>query len=172
MGDSPISPKDFGASFQTFMQQMSRDSAAEEPFFRRRLREHFGGDPAKFSIVGDKFADANRPNLHLALESYLSDLGRSHELLGISSERAEFMGIDLGHLISGTGAMTPGGGGGADEGPVAYTNVALDARPRSRLYATRPVLDPRWRHAACRPGRPHRAWLQRGDQGAGPRAAA
>ncbi|NVB79595.1 MAG: 26S protease regulatory subunit [Kofleriaceae bacterium] len=124
MGDSTISPKDFGASFQTFMQQMSRESAAEEPFFRRRLREHFGTDPSKFSIVGDKFSEANHPNVHLAMESYLSDRGRSYELLGISSDRAGFMGIELGHLVSGTGAMTPGGG--TDEGPVAYTNVALD----------------------------------------------
>ena len=51
MGDSPISAKDFGASFKTFMEQMSRESPADEPFFRRRLREHFGADPSKFSIV-------------------------------------------------------------------------------------------------------------------------
>ena len=56
MGDSPISPKDFGASFKTFMEQMSRESPADEPFFRRRLREHFGADPSKFSIVAEKFA--------------------------------------------------------------------------------------------------------------------
>ena len=36
------------------MEQMARQAPAEEPFFRRRLREHFGSDPAKFAIVTEK----------------------------------------------------------------------------------------------------------------------
>jgi len=123
MGDTPISPKDFGASFKTFMEQMARASPAEEPFFRRRLREHFGADPAKYSIVAEKFSDANHPNLHLAIEAFVTAPGRSHELLGISSDRASFMGIELAQLVSG-GSRTRGDG--ADEGPVTYKNVALD----------------------------------------------
>jgi hypothetical protein len=50
MADSPISPKDFGASFKGFMEQMAQQARAEEPFFRRRLREHFGSDPATQTI--------------------------------------------------------------------------------------------------------------------------
>lgn len=123
MGDSPISPKDFGASFKTFMEQMSRENPADEPFFRRRLREHFGADPSKFSIVAEKFADANHANLHLAIESFATAEGRSHELFGISSEQVGYgMPINLAQLISGASRHgTP-----PEEGPVTYTNVALD----------------------------------------------
>jgi hypothetical protein len=124
MGDTPISPKDFGASFKTFMEQMARESPAEEPFFRQRLREHFGADPSKFSIVAEKFSDANHPNLHLAIDAYVTAPGRSYELLGISSERAAFMGIGIAQLVSGGGGIM--NGDGAAEGPVAYTNIALD----------------------------------------------
>ena len=124
MGDSPISPKDFGASFKTFMEQMARESPAEEPFFRRRLREHFGADPSKFAIVAEKFTDANHPNVHLAIEAFVTAPGRAHELLGISSDRAPFMGLGLAQLVSGGGGMM--NGEGAAEGPVTYANVALD----------------------------------------------
>jgi hypothetical protein len=124
MADSPISPKDFGASFKGFMEQMARQSPAEEPFFRQRLHEHFGADPAKFAIVSEKISDANHANLQLALDAFVSDRGRTFELLGISSEAAAYMGITLAHLISGGGGMMHGGG--PSEGPVSYTNVALD----------------------------------------------
>lgn len=124
MADTPISPKDFGASFKSFMEQMARESPAEEPFFRKRLREHFGADPAKFSSVAEKFSDANHPNLHLAVEAFVTAPGRTYELLGISSDRAAFMGIDIASLVSGGGGMMRGDG--AAEGPVTYTNVALD----------------------------------------------
>jgi hypothetical protein len=40
-----ISPKDFGASFKGFLDQMSAAAPAEEPVFRRRLREHFDCEP-------------------------------------------------------------------------------------------------------------------------------
>ncbi len=123
MADSPISPKDFGASFKGFIEQMARESPAEEPFFQRRLRDHFGADPAKFAIVAEKFSDANHPNLHLAIESFVTASGRTFELVGVSSEAAAFMGISLASLVSGTGAMR---GIEAAEGPVTYTNVQLD----------------------------------------------
>lgn len=124
MADTPISPKDFGASFKGFMEQMAREAPGEEPFFRRRLREHFGSDPAKFAIVTEKISDANHPNLHLAIEAFVSDPGRTYELLGVSSDAAAFMGISLAQLVSGGGGMMRGEG--PSEGPVSYTNVALD----------------------------------------------
>lgn len=123
MGDSPISPQDFGASFKTFMEQMSREGAAEEPFFRRRLTAHFGADPSKFSIVAEKFSDANHANLHLAIESFATAEGRSHELLGISaSDSMGYLGISLAQLIAAPSQHTEP----PAEGPVSYANVALD----------------------------------------------
>lgn len=122
--DSPISPKDFGASFKSFMEQMVRESPDEEPFFRRRLREHFGTDPSKLTIVAEKFSEADHPNLHLAMEAFVTSEGRTHELIGISSDAAPYMGISLTQLVSGGGAMMRGEA--AVEGPVSYTSVALD----------------------------------------------
>lgn len=124
MADNPISPKDFGASFKGFMEQMARESPGEEPFFRRRLREHFGSDPAKLAIVTEKISDANHANLHLAIEAFVTAPGRTFELLGVSSDAAAFMGISLAQLVSGGGGMMRGDG--PSEGPVSYTNVALD----------------------------------------------
>ena len=40
-----ISPTDFGASFKGFLDQMSAAAPAEEPVFRRRLRDHFECEP-------------------------------------------------------------------------------------------------------------------------------
>ncbi|HEU0037213.1 MAG TPA: AAA family ATPase [Kofleriaceae bacterium] len=124
MADIPISPKDFGASFKGFMEQMAREAPGEEPFFRRRLREHFGSDPSKFAIVTEKIGEANHPNLHLAIEAFVSEPGRTYELLGVSTDPTSFIGISLAQLVSGGGGVM--GSGGPAEGPVSYTNVALD----------------------------------------------
>lgn len=124
MADTPMSPKDFGASFKNFMEQMVRESPAAEPFFRRRLHDHFGTDPSKLTIVVEKFSDADHPNLHLAIEGFIAAQGRTHELIGISSDAAAFMGISLAQLVSGSGGMPHGDG--AAEGPVTYTNIPLD----------------------------------------------
>ncbi len=125
MGDRPISPKDFGASFKSFMEQMARESPPEEePFFRQRLREHFGMDPSKLTVVSEKVSDANHPNLHLAIEAFIAAPGRASELLGNGSATAQYMGIGLAQLISDNGAYR--GGEPATEGPVSYANVHLD----------------------------------------------
>jgi hypothetical protein len=125
MADDPISPKDFGASFKGFMEQMARQGPSQEPFFRQRLREHFGADPSKLTIVTEKFTKADHPNLHLAIEAYTTATGRTFELLGVSSEMAGYTGVSFAQLVSG------GRGGLMDgptttEGPVTFKNVALD----------------------------------------------
>jgi hypothetical protein len=120
----PISPNDFGASFKGFMEQMARQTPAEEPFFRQRLRDHFGTDPAKLAIVTEKFSDANHPNVQLAIEAFTSAPGRTFELLGIGTAVPAFMGITFAQLISAGGGMMHGAS--ATVGPVTYTNAALD----------------------------------------------
>jgi len=122
MADDRLSPKDFGASFKGFMEQMAHQSPREEPFFHRRVREHFGTDPSKLTIVAEKFSESDHPNVHLAIEAFTTAPGRTLELLGISSEVPAIMGITLAQLIS-EGA---GRGASTTEGPVTYTNVALD----------------------------------------------
>jgi len=123
MPDNPISPKDFGASFQGFMEQMARAAPAEEPYFRQRLHEHFGADPSNLTIVAEKFSEANHPNVHLAIEAFTTAPGRTFELLGISTDSPAFMGISFAQLISPGGMMR---GASATQGPVTYTSVALD----------------------------------------------
>ena len=39
----PLSASDFGASFKGFMQQMASQAPTEEPHFRSKLLDHFGG---------------------------------------------------------------------------------------------------------------------------------
>ncbi len=124
MANDPISPTDFGASFKGFMQQMASQGPTEEPFFRRRLTEHFGTDPAKLTIIGEKLRDSDHPNLHLAVEAFISAPGRTSELLGISSD-ATLGGITLAQLVapSSAGLM---GGKTPMEGPVKYVNLELN----------------------------------------------
>jgi hypothetical protein len=119
----PISPRDFGASFKGFMEQMAQQTPREEPFFPRRLRDHFGADPSKLTIVGEKLALADHPNLHLALEAFVSAAGRTFELIGITTAAPPFMGLKLTDLIAPGGMMQAGA---ASEGPVSYTRIPLD----------------------------------------------
>ena len=147
----PISPTDFGASFKGFMEQMARQTPPEEPYFRRRLLEHFGSDPAKLAIVTQKFSDADLPNVHLAVEAYTLAPERSCELLGISSDAPAFMGISFAQLISPGGMMR---GASATEGPVTYANVALDgdrvlACTSLGMYLVREGNSSQTRQASC-----------------------
>ncbi|MEW5738028.1 MAG: ATP-binding protein [Myxococcota bacterium] len=125
MSNDTFSPKDFGASFKGFLDQMAAQAPAQESFFPRRLREHFGAEPSALAIVSEKLSDTEHPNLHLALESFVAKPGRSHELLGITSDHAAYAGIGLAQL-----AATGGGGfmGGTPPapGPVSFRTVHLD----------------------------------------------
>jgi ATPase family associated with various cellular activities (AAA) len=125
MANDPISPTDFGASFKGFMQQMASQGPAEEPFFRRRLAEHFGADPSKLTIISEKFGDSDHPNLHLAVEAFIGAPGRTSELLGIASEVVAFGGFSLAQLVA-PGSAGLMGGAGPSEGPVKYTNLELN----------------------------------------------
>jgi hypothetical protein len=138
MGDGAIDPRSFGASFQTFMERMAAQTPTEEPEFRRRLREHFGTDPAALPVVGERFAMHEHVNLHLALESVLAAPEWAVEVLGVISP-VPMMGVQLAQL-----ATTAAGPrmGGATVGPVEYVNLPLDqdgvvACVRSGLFLAR-----------------------------------
>jgi len=81
--DQPISLKDFGASFMGFLQQAAAQAPVEEPIFVRLLRTHFGAELTTLPVVAEAFELSDHPNLHLAIEAYLAQEGRSAELLGI-----------------------------------------------------------------------------------------
>ena len=72
MDDGSIDPRSFGTSFQAFMERMAAQSPSEEPEFRRRLRTHFGTDPATLPVVTERFATHEHVNLHIALQDTLA----------------------------------------------------------------------------------------------------
>jgi ATP-dependent 26S proteasome regulatory subunit len=119
-----ISPKDFGASFKGFLEQMSAAAPAEEPVFRRRLREHFEQDPNHLPTLTEKFATYDHANLHIAVEAEFSGADCSVATFGVISPHP-YMGVTLSMLVASTrsGLM---GGGEPSEGPVEYVNITLD----------------------------------------------
>ena len=78
-----ISPKDSGASFKGFLDQMSAATPAEDTVFRKRLREHFGQERDKLPILTEKFAPYEQANLHGAVELALSGEDCSVQTLGV-----------------------------------------------------------------------------------------
>jgi len=98
-----ISTTDFGASFKAFMDQMASQGPAEEPVFLRRLRDHFSGDPTTLPIVTEKFETYEHANVHVAIEDFLAQAGRSAEILGIIKEQ-RFFGMGLSDLVASGGS--------------------------------------------------------------------
>ncbi len=117
-----INPDEFGASFKDFIDQMrSQKKPDEAPFFVRKLRDHFGTDPSKLPVVGEPILAYDHPNLHSAIEEYLSAGNRSAEVLGVVGLNG-FMGSGLADLVAPHGAFRSE----ANQGPVEYANVGLD----------------------------------------------
>ena len=124
MPDDPkFSFREFGASFKTFLDQVSAQAPAGEAPFVQRLRTHFGVEAAKLPIVAESFPVADHPNVQMALDTYLAAAGRSAAVTGISVAH-EYMGVSLSHLVADAGGMF--GGQPPQEGPVEYVNIALD----------------------------------------------
>src|SRR5262245_8729062 len=57
--------------------------AKSGPHFLRKLRKHFGADPAKLAVVSQRFNQYDRPNVHLALERLGKAPGYQLKLEGI-----------------------------------------------------------------------------------------
>ncbi len=155
--DAPISARDFGASFKGFLEQVAAQVPAEEPVFLQRLRAHFDAEPTNLPIVEETFEKSELPNLHVAMEAYLAETGRSAELTGVIVP--EYMGIKLSQLIAPTRGGLIGGAPVATEGPVQYINVSLEddqvlACVQSGLYLIRDDSE----RLAIFIRRPHEAW--------------
>jgi hypothetical protein len=118
-----ISPTDFGASFKGFIDQMSAAAPAEEPVFRRRLREHFEREPNELPTLTEKFPTYDHANLHIAVESELSGTDCSVETYGVISPHP-YMSATLSMLAAPakSGIM---GDGQLSEGSVEYVNLTL-----------------------------------------------
>jgi hypothetical protein len=79
--------------------------------------------PATLPVVGEKFEGYDHPNVHTAIEAYISGEGRSARLVGILGHNP-FGSVSLSDLVApeGFGLMS---GQAVKEGPVQYLNVAL-----------------------------------------------
>src|SRR4051794_5385468 len=83
-----------------------------------RLRKHLGADPGSLPVLEQNFACYERPNLHMAIEEVLQELGAGHELLGIVSQ----MQYDLPRLSKLSRESTARY---YESGPVEYVDVPL-----------------------------------------------
>jgi len=70
---------------------------------RRRLREHFGGDPAALPVVSRALRAWERPNLQVAIDAFIAD--RTTELHGLLIPRYQPVGLTE---IARGGSMTSG----------------------------------------------------------------
>jgi len=91
------------------------------PYFLERLREHFGQEPSKLPIVREDVEQADRPNLQLAVESYLAEANRRVTILGIG-------GGDFREPTFATMLAPAHRGFDMAEGPVEYKNIHLADR--------------------------------------------
>lgn len=116
--EAPFDPSTFAASFKGFMDSMRHSAPEPEPPLLRRMREHFGDDPAGLPIVSENFAGHDHPNVHLAAEAVISRAERSFDAIGV---RADFkpMGLSLSDVI-GKGHYA------ASEAPIDYFNFQRD----------------------------------------------
>ena len=119
-----ISPNDFGASFKGFLDQMSAAAPAEEPVFRRRLRDHFDREPNELPTLSEKFPAYDHANLHSALQAEFSDTDCSVTTFGVINPHP-YMSATL-SMLAASGKAGLMGGAGPSEGPVEYANITLD----------------------------------------------
>jgi hypothetical protein len=96
------------------------DQVAVEPSLLRRLREHFGREPAVLPVVEQHFGFHQRPNLHLALEELLGEPNRRGDLVGV-------VALEDHHAASLARLSRAASANHFDEGPVEYIDVALPA---------------------------------------------
>jgi hypothetical protein len=83
-----------------------------------RLRRHFKGDPSRNPVVEQAFEIHERPNLHLAVEEFLSGPGRESQLIGVVVPE-EYRSVTLSKLSADRASWE------FHEGPVEYVDVEL-----------------------------------------------
>src|SRR5262249_36420250 len=104
--------------------QMSAAAPAEEPIFRRHLREHFGCEPNELATLSEKFPTYDHANLHSALEAEFSRGDYSVATFGVINPHP-YMSATL-SMLAAPGKAGLMGGVGPAEGPVEYVNIPLD----------------------------------------------
>lgn len=96
--------------------------AAAAPTFRSRLRDHLGDEIDTLPVVGEAWPAYEHVNVQRALDAWLDEPGRDHEVIGIAGYRhhgdfgfvdllgdADMMGIRPGNVTRTSLAAGPGG---------------------------------------------------------------
>ena len=135
MTHDELSPRAFGASFRTFLEQAATGIPVEDSVFSERVRAHLGVDPAVLEVVTHTFSQVDRPNVQVALDAYLEGDGRSAETLGFIVPNA-FRAVTLTDLIF---RSRPGffGGPSVQVGPVGHLQVDHRQRRLAHLHRVR-----------------------------------
>lgn len=125
-----ITSGDFGITFRRLMEQTLAQAPTEEPYFRARLTEHFGGPPTELPIVTETVPPHNHANVQMALDAYLEGTGRTSALIGVVADQKRF-GMSLSDLTAPNRPGPLGGSTAARPGPVDYVNLPVG--PTERL---------------------------------------
>ena len=74
----------FAATYREFMERMSEIASAQASSpVRERLDAHLGVDTAQLPVVGASFEGWDHINVQTAMDAWLEDPGRSHDLMGL-----------------------------------------------------------------------------------------
>lgn len=123
-----LTPEELARALRDLQVWATTHAPPEESHLRVRVREHLRADPAEFPVVSREIPSWERANLQVALDAYLADERRSHELVGLSAQRGWHMG--LAELAQ---RPTQGGGWvavgfGAQAGPQEHVTVQVGER--------------------------------------------
>jgi cell division protease FtsH len=77
-----VEPEELAGALKRLAEWAERYAPAPESPVRRRLREHFGADPAELPVVSRPLQSWDRPNLQVALDAWL--VGRDVEVVGVA----------------------------------------------------------------------------------------
>jgi hypothetical protein len=89
----PITPEELAGALRDLNRWAAENAPREESPLRVRLREHLQMDPGELPVVTREYPLWERPNLQVALDAYLTAVGRSHEFVGMSAQRGWHMGL-------------------------------------------------------------------------------
>jgi len=105
----------FGRTFAAFLERVVRRAPGRHHPLIQRLTTHLGVDPLGLPIVSAAFAPFEHPDVQLAVDGYISDVGRTSDAFGLSGGGRRHM--DVSELL------------GTDHfaiGPVVRTEMPID----------------------------------------------
>jgi DNA polymerase III delta prime subunit len=84
----------FAQAFTRFLEVINELGEPEEGApLKATLEAHFGREPTKLPVVADRFMPFEHVNVQVALEAWLAEGDRSHELAGLLGEQHGFMSL-------------------------------------------------------------------------------